>query len=104
MGKRRRAVSPLQAALLPPDPIPPYVPPGDWPHGRVYTPAEVAHLLPAPAPAPRHAACTECGGYLQGTREAGGVCLNCSDGRGWALQSVEIERARQAARRPWLRR
>lgn len=63
-----------------------------WPYGRVYSPEEVgARISP---PEPRHAACGTCGGYLQGTREILGSCLNCAEGRGWATQPVVGEVAR----------
>lgn len=49
----------------------------------------------APPPTPPYRACTQCGGYLQGSRGHVGICLNCSDGRGWVVQ--------QAERKPWMR-
>lgn len=67
-----------------------------WPYGRVYSPLEVRALRPFPAP--HHRACTQCGGYLQGTREQVGVCLNCAEGRGWIVQQVAD------APPPWLKR
>jgi hypothetical protein len=54
---------------------------------RIYTPAECGQTG-AQAPTLRHAACVRCGGYLQGSREFVGVCLNCEEGRGWAVQAV----------------
>lgn len=57
-----------------------------WPHGRVYSPAEVDAVPPADPP--HHRACTQCGGYLQGSREVVGRCLNCEEGRGWVVQQV----------------
>lgn len=59
-----------------------------WPHGRVYSPAEVG--ASPPERPPRHRACTRCGGYLQGTLEVVGICLNCAEGRGWVIQHVEV--------------
>lgn len=57
-----------------------------WPHGRVYSPAEVGAQRPEDPP--HHRACTICGGHLQGSREVVGVCLNCEEGRGWVVQQV----------------
>jgi hypothetical protein len=64
--------------------------------GRAYSPAEVKPLPRTPTR--RHRACTQCGGYLQGSREFVGVCLNCAEGRGWVVQQVAD------APPPWLKR
>lgn len=69
---------------------------------RVRTPAEVGQqhsvggvIVNAAPPTPRHDACTQCGGFLQGSREYLGVCMNCEFGKGWVVQQV--------AKKPWMR-
>lgn len=64
---------------------------------RIYKPRDWRKQFGGPGyppglePPTPHRACTQCGGYLQGTREIVGICLNCSDGRGWVVHQVEKE-------------
>jgi hypothetical protein len=54
------------------------------PPAAVHVPVHSSH----PDNPYHHTKCTRCGGYLQGTREVVGICLNCEEHRGWAVDQA----------------